>query len=108
MLRSAPNTWCRFHWRRGRGSSRRTRRHPTSARTSRGIGPTHSEYATAFAQARRPIRCLGTTHADYFRGDVPVTRAMTRAEVENGYEKNTGLVIVEAFSTAHISPEQVS
>ena len=42
---------------------------------------THSEYATMFAQARRAIRCMGTTHADYFRGDVPVTRPLTQAEV---------------------------
>ena len=42
-----------------------------------GVVHTHSELATAFAQARTPIRCLGTTHADYFRGDVPVTRPMT-------------------------------
>jgi L-ribulose-5-phosphate 4-epimerase len=59
---------------------------------------THSEYATMFAQARLPIRCMGTTHADYFRGDIPVTRPMRREEVESDYEKNTGLVIAEAFS----------
>jgi L-ribulose-5-phosphate 4-epimerase len=58
---------------------------------------THSEYATMFAQARVPIRCMGTTHADYFRGDIPVTRPMRREEVEHEYEKNTGLVIVETF-----------
>ena len=58
---------------------------------------THSEYATMFAQARTPIRCMGTTHADYFRGDIPVTRPMRRDEVEQDYEKNTGLVIVETF-----------
>ena len=58
---------------------------------------THSEYATMFAQARTPIRCMGTTHADYFRGDIPVTRPMRREEVEEEYEKNTGLVIVETF-----------
>lgn len=59
---------------------------------------THSEFATMFAQARMPIRCMGTTHADYFRGDIPVTRPMRRDEVEHDYEKNTGLVIVETFS----------
>jgi L-ribulose-5-phosphate 4-epimerase len=59
---------------------------------------THSEYATMFAQARMPIRCMGTTHADYFRGDIPVTRPLRREEVEQDYEKNTGLVIVEAFA----------
>lgn len=58
---------------------------------------THSEYATMFAQARVPIRCMGTTHADYFRGDIPVTRPMRRDEVERDYEANTGLVIVETF-----------
>lgn len=60
-----------------------------------GVVHTHSEYATAFAQARLPIRCMGTTHADYFCVDVPVTRPMTREEVETDYERNTGLVIVE-------------
>ena len=68
---------------------------------------THSEYATMFAQARTAIRCMGTTHADYFRGDVPVTRAMTRAEVEQDYEANTGKVIVEAFRQGAISADEV-
>ena len=67
---------------------------------------THSEYATLFAQVRTPIRCMGTTHADYFRGDVPVTRPMTRPEIESDYERNTGLVIVETFRD--ISPSEVS
>ena len=58
---------------------------------------THSEFATMFAQARTSIRCMGTTHADHFHGDVPVTRALTKAEVEQDYERNTGLVIVETF-----------
>jgi L-ribulose-5-phosphate 4-epimerase len=62
-----------------------------------GIVHTHSEYATVFAQARTPIRCMGTTHADYFRGDVPVTRPLTQKEVDHDYEKNTGLVIVDTF-----------
>jgi L-ribulose-5-phosphate 4-epimerase len=68
---------------------------------------THSEYATMFAQARTPVGCMGTTHADYFRGDIPVTRAMTQAEVETDYEANTGAVIVEAFTAGNISPEEV-
>jgi L-ribulose-5-phosphate 4-epimerase len=72
-----------------------------------GIVHTHSEVAAAFAQARLSIRCMGTTHADHFRGDVPVTRALTREEVEGEYERNTGLVIVECFRTAGISPEEV-
>lgn len=71
-----------------------------------GIVHTHSEYATVFAQARQPIRCMGTTHADYFRGDVPVTRPMTAAEVERDYEKNTGLVIVETFARGDTSPDE--
>ena len=65
-----------------------------------GVVHTHSEYATAFAQARQPIRCMGTTHADYFCADVPVTRPMTREEVEQDYERNTGVVIVEAVTAA--------
>ena len=72
-----------------------------------GVAHTHSEHATALAQARLPLRCLGTTHADYFRGDVPVTREMTRAEVESAYERNTGLVIVETFTAAGLSPEEI-
>ena len=72
-----------------------------------GVVHTHSELATAFAQARTPVRCLGTTHADYFRGDVPVTRPMTEAEVVSDYERNTGLVIVETFRTLGLSPVEV-
>jgi L-ribulose-5-phosphate 4-epimerase len=62
-----------------------------------GIAHTHSDYATAFAQAGREIPCLGTTHADLFYGAVPVTRAMRSAEVKKDYELNTGKVIVERF-----------
>jgi L-ribulose-5-phosphate 4-epimerase len=69
---------------------------------------THSEFATLLAQARLPVRCMGTTHADYFRGDVPVTRPMRREEVEHDYEKNTGRVIVETFNEERISPAEVS
>ncbi len=68
---------------------------------------THSEFATLFAQTRRPIRCMGTTHADYFRGAIPVTRPMTQAEVETAYEANTGLVIVETFRAGRIDPREV-
>lgn len=56
---------------------------------------THSRNATAFAQAGMPIPCLGTTHADYFAGEIPVTREMTTAEIESEYEWNTGAVIAE-------------
>jgi len=68
---------------------------------------THSRLATAFAQAQTPIRCLNTTHADYFRGDVPVARPMTEAEVASDYERNTGLVIVETFRARGLSPEEI-
>jgi len=60
-----------------------------------GIVHTHSLYATAWAQARREIPALGTTHADHFRGPVPCTRRMTPAEIRGDYEANTGEVIVE-------------
>ncbi len=68
---------------------------------------THSRHATTLAQARLPLRCMGTTHADYFHGDVPVTRPMTRDEVEGAYETNTGLVIVEAFRAGGLSPDEI-
>jgi L-ribulose-5-phosphate 4-epimerase len=63
-----------------------------------GIVHTHSLRATAFAQAGRPIPIFGTTHADYFCGDVPVTRKLTRREITGAYEWETGNVIVERFT----------
>jgi L-ribulose-5-phosphate 4-epimerase len=62
-----------------------------------GITHSHSEYATIFAQACKEIPCLGTTHADHFNGPVPVTRFLSREEVEENYELNTGKLIVETF-----------
>ena len=62
-----------------------------------GIAHTHSLYATAWAQAKRGIPAYGTTHADYWHGEVPCTRPMTTAEIETDYEANTGQVIVETF-----------
>jgi L-ribulose-5-phosphate 4-epimerase len=62
-----------------------------------GVAHTHSEYATAWAQARRAIPCFGTTHADSFYGPVPVTPSMTEQEINTAYEENTGHVIVRAF-----------
>ena len=62
-----------------------------------GIAHTHSTWATSWAQARRPIPCLGTTHADYFNGPVPCTRALDALECGDEYERLTGAVIVEAF-----------
>jgi L-ribulose-5-phosphate 4-epimerase len=62
-----------------------------------GVTHTHSRYATAWAQARKPIPCFGTTHADYFHGAVPVTEVLDRDEIEGEYEVNTGHAIVRAF-----------
>jgi L-ribulose-5-phosphate 4-epimerase len=72
-----------------------------------GIAHTHSEAATTLAQGRLPVRCLGTTHADYFRGDVPVTREMAPREIETGYEANTGRVIVETFQKEGLEPGEI-
>ena len=74
-------------------------------KTCGGIVHSHSEYATACAQANVPIRCMGTTHADYFYGDIPVTRRLTKRETTDNYEKNTGIVIVETFSERN--PEEI-
>ena len=63
----------------------------------RSVVHTHSRNAVAFAQAGRGIPCLGTTHCDYFHGEVPVTRALTAGEVQSAYEWETGNVIVERF-----------
>ena len=62
-----------------------------------GIVHTHSRWATTFAQAGRGIMALGTTHGDYFYGEIPCTRKMTKAEIEGEYEKETGSVIKETF-----------
>jgi L-ribulose-5-phosphate 4-epimerase len=62
-----------------------------------GIVHTHSRWATSFAQAGRGIMALGTTHGDYFYGEIPCTRKMTKVEIEGEYEKETGLVIKETF-----------
>lgn len=70
-----------------------------------GIVHTHSRWATVWAQAGRSIPAYGTTHADYFHGGVPCTRAMTDAEIEGEYEKETGKVIVETFRDR--DPEEV-
>ncbi|MBO6010231.1 MAG: L-ribulose-5-phosphate 4-epimerase AraD, partial [Oscillospiraceae bacterium] len=62
-----------------------------------GIVHTHSRWATSFAQAGRPVPALGTTHADYFCGGVPCTRALTAEEINGEYELETGNVIIETF-----------
>jgi L-ribulose-5-phosphate 4-epimerase len=63
-----------------------------------GIVHTHSRWATTFAQAGRGIMALGTTHGDYFYGEIPCTRKMTKAEIAGEYEKETGTVIIEIFN----------
>lgn len=63
-----------------------------------GVVHTHSRWATLWAQAGRGIPAYGTTHGDYFHGEIPCTRAMTPSEIADAYEKNTGAVIVEQFT----------
>ena len=72
-----------------------------------GIAHSHSEYAVSWAQAERALPCLGTTHADHFRGSIPVTRRMREDEIRGAYERNTGRVIVECFRAGGISPSDV-
>jgi len=62
-----------------------------------GVVHTHSEWATIWAQAGKSIPALGTTHADYFNGEIPCTRRMTKEEIDGDYERETGKVIVESF-----------
>jgi L-ribulose-5-phosphate 4-epimerase len=69
-----------------------------------GIVHTHSTFATAWAQAARELPCFGTTHADHFRGPVPVTRAMSSDEIHGDYEERTGDVIVETFERRGLDP----
>ena len=70
-----------------------------------GVAHTHSEFATSWAQAQRPIPCLGTTHADYFYGPVPVTAELSAEEIANEYERNTGTAICRAF--AKLDPDAI-
>ena len=70
-----------------------------------GIVHTHSRWATSFAQAGCELNPMGTTHADYFYGPIPCTRALTDDEINGAYEKNTGLVIIETFR--NIDPDAV-
>lgn len=72
-----------------------------------GIVHTHSPHATAWAQAGRSLPCYGTTHADYFYGDIPCARCLTAEEIEEAYEKNTGVVIIETFRKLGIDPAYV-
>jgi L-ribulose-5-phosphate 4-epimerase len=70
-----------------------------------GVAHTHSEYATAWAQAETPIPCLGTTHADYFHGPVPVTGRLSTAEIAAEYELETGKAICRTF--ANLNPDAI-
>lgn len=70
-----------------------------------GVCHTHSLHATMWAQSCREIPCFGTTHADYFYGPIPVTEVMTKDEIEQDYELNTGRVIVRRF--ANLDPMQI-
>jgi L-ribulose-5-phosphate 4-epimerase len=70
----------------------------------RSVAHTHSKWAVGWAQACRDITALGTTHADNFFGDIPCTRGMTNEEIQSGYEKNTGLVIIETFMERGVDP----
>ena len=72
-----------------------------------GVVHTHSINATIWSQSGRNIPAYGTTHADYFYGDIPCTRKMTSEEIRNEYEKNTGVVIIETFEKRKIDPKFV-
>ena len=72
-----------------------------------GIVHTHSEFATSWAQAGRAIPCLGTTHADYFYGPVPVTAPLSAEEVAEAYVRNTGAVITRLFRQQNLDPDAV-
>lgn len=69
-----------------------------------GVAHSHSVFASSWAQAGRDIPFAGTTHTDYFEGDIPCTRDMTGDEINGDYEEETGNVIVERFSASHINP----
>lgn len=72
-----------------------------------GVAHTHSEFATAWAQAETPIPCFGTTHADSFHGPVPVTERLTAAQIAGDYELETGVAIWRTFSDGKIDPDSV-
>jgi L-ribulose-5-phosphate 4-epimerase len=72
-----------------------------------GIVHTHSSYATSWAQSGRGIPCYGTTHADYFYGEIPCLRCLTREEIADAYEKNTGLLIADEFRRLGLDPAAV-
>jgi len=69
-----------------------------------GVVHTHSTYVTAWAQAGKSIPCLGTTHADYWNGEIPMTRELTDEEINGDYEKETGKVIIEKINELNVNP----
>ncbi len=72
-----------------------------------GVVHTHSSFATSWAQAGRGIPCYGTTHADYFYGEIPCVRCLTKEEIDEAYEKNTGVLIVNEFNRMKKDPVAV-
>lgn len=72
-----------------------------------GVIHTHSRYATIWSQAGLDIPALGTTHADYFYGDIPCTRALSSTEIATDYELNTGKVIIEEFAKRSLQPMEI-
>lgn len=72
-----------------------------------GVVHTHSSYATSWAQAGRGIPCYGTTHADYIYGEVPCLRCLNKDEIEEAYEANTGILIVNEFNKMNLDPVAV-
>ncbi len=72
-----------------------------------GIVHTHSHYATVFAQVKMPIPCLGTTHADYFRGNIPISLELSEEEIEKNYEQSIGKRIAESLRTLKLNPLEI-
>ncbi len=73
-----------------------------------GVAHTHSEYATAWAQAEKPIPCFGTTHADSFHGAVPVTERLTEKQIAGDYELETGVAICQVFAHLKTDPGSIA
>ena len=73
-------------------------------KTIQSVVHTHSPYATSWAQAGSPIPCFGTTHADFWKSKIPITRKLKKKEIETDYEKNTGLVITETLTKLKATP----
>jgi L-ribulose-5-phosphate 4-epimerase len=73
-----------------------------------GVCHTHSRFATVFAEALLPLRCLGTTHADYFYGNIPCTNPIPDESVKNDYEKETGKLIIDTFNILHLNYQDIN